>query len=844
MMCPRCRKAVPEGARFCPHCGTPLEVVTGVAPASGESSTLLSPAGEPGVTGGMKPESSGSAGGSTLLSPVGGPGVIPERGPVPPPAPPRPAWQLSREQVDRWVRDEIGLDELLGVQGDEPWEEIRGRWDKINSVANGWEQNPTDADLQRLGQRALQKLAGMRSWAEDEAAFRNHVRRERLKRQVRRYLQRLEEMTRDGVLQVEEWKTLVNEARQEGLGEEALRRIVEEWSKAHPGVLMGVRVGDRRLMTLEEVKELWEKEGRGWVGKVDSRAMEAWLEKCVGDPEGAELWRRGRLAVLMGRFGSQVYWIGPHKVQSLKEWVEGVYRGELEEWSLKLLSVEEGRDELAAWLEEVHHRGDLGRRLREVGESPLRTLWEVVWATGVRPEPEVAYRGTARLVEKDPTFLEAQFHHVLHCARTGRYEEARQWMERLLEAAEREGVLFRYLDRLTGALSAFPKFEQARSVLEKYRGRMAGQPFKFRQGQAKDPLELARMCDRFPEEAASYLRDGLFQQWLGGRGEAPLAQEAKRAVERYGKNPRRALEMFVRAVYRSEGREAEGQPRLRAEPTGVRWEGLPVGAVVQKSIRVLNEGRGTAWGSIRVEGATQDLQWTSAFDEVPVTVDLKLDTARYQPGDYQATLVIEPEGLSPIRVPITWTVVPLDVAVTPSRVEFGYVSGGKVESVIRLECRTPGGRILIDKVQVEPSLPGLQVETSGGEAGPVVRLKWDTEALESGRMYRAHVRIGTNVDTFTVPVSVLRGIPWAEVGFQAAVVGLAVGGLLLIVRLLAFLDVWTWDMPGDFLESLLDPGRWKSSPEEGPYRLGLLGASILVPIGLWLTKKKHKKSGS
>jgi hypothetical protein len=111
-------------------------------------------------------------------------------------------------------------------------------------------------------------------------------------------------------------------------------------------------------------------------------------------------------------------------------------------------------------------------------------------------------------------------------------------------------------------------------------------------------------------------------------------------------------------------------------------------------------------------------------------------------------------------------------------------------------------------------------------------------------MYRAHVRIGTNVDTFTVPVSVLRGIPWAEVGFQAAVVGLAVGGLLLIVRLLAFLDVWTWDMPGKFLESLLDPGRWKTFPEEGPLRLGILGASILGPIGLWLWIKKHKKSGS
>jgi len=828
MRCSQCREEASERDRFCLHCGAPLGTdqgsVTGLSLQAGASSE------------GENASLSSDKGSTSMLSPQSK--QVPRESPVRPS--PSPSWQPDSRQVERWMRGEVDLDELLSVGSDEPWGVIQERLTKLREAANRWEQHPTNADLQRLGQQTLRKLAEVQQYCREEADFRAYVEKVRSERQVKRCYERLEALTRDGALQVHEWETLVQEARQGGLAEERLRRIVEEWVEAHPNVRIGVRIRGRLLMTPREVKEVWEREGPGWIDEIDVDVMTRWIQECVGDEKSAELWRRGQVGALMWKWGSQVYWLEGHAISSLRDWVEGIYRGELEKASLAQLMTEKGREELATWLEEVHHRGDLSQRLREVGESPLWTLWEVVWATGVQPDPELAYQGTARLVKEDPTFLDAQFHHIVHCAQTQRYEEVREWSEKLLETADEKGATLYYFDQLRKTLSEFPILESyVRSLLQKYSSLIAAQPFKFRQGQANNLIELAQLCDRFPEEAATYLREGRFERWLDSRGEAYLAQEAKQTTERYRENPRQALEMFVRAIYRYEGREAEGQPCLRVEPTEIRWESMPVGAVVQKQIQLLNEGRGTAWGSIRVEGSTQDLQWTSAFAEVPVTVNMKLDTARYQPGDYEATLVIEPDGLSPIRVPITWKVVPLNVAVTPSRVEFGRVSGGRVESVIRLECQTPGGRILVDNVQVEPSLPGFWVEASGEKLGAAVRLGWNTNALEPGRTYRTHVQIVTNVGTFTVPVSVFRELPWAKVGFQAAGVGLAVGGLLLIVRQWAFLDIWTWDTD---LKAFLTPGEWETLPEAALIRVGLLGASILAPIGIrfWRSKRSKK----
>jgi hypothetical protein len=79
------------------------------------------------------------------------------------------------------------------------------------------------------------------------------------------------------------------------------------------------------------------------------------------------------------------------------------------------------------------------------------------------------------------------------------------------------------LDRLQGALSDFPEFEpQARSVLEKYRGRMAGQPFKVfifgviqgRQLEASDPATLADLMEAHPDLGIRHLYRKAISRWL------------------------------------------------------------------------------------------------------------------------------------------------------------------------------------------------------------------------------------------------------------------------------------------------------------------------------------------
>ena len=448
------------------------------------------------------------------------------------------------------------------------------------------------------------------------------------------------------------------------------------------------------------------------------------------------------------------------------------------------------------------------------------------------------------MIQADPEFLEAHYRHVIHCASTQRDEEGRQVLQALLEKADRSGTIYEYLGRLKRELPNFPKFwPQAQELLSRYESRLAGQPFEFKQGRANDITDLAQLCDRFPEEAQKYLMGGRFERWLDARGKAPLAEEAQRIVKKYETRPDRALEMFVRAMYRDLNREPEGLPRLRPDPPQVKWRQLPVGAIVQTRIRLTREGRGHIWGTIQVEGLTKDLKWTPAFDQVPASIDLALDTARYEPGTYRADLIIQPEGLAPTRVPLSWEVIPLEVALQPGHVDFGRVVSGLQTAEARLECRTPGGRLLVDQAVPDPPVPGLQVETHVRNGTPVVVVRWDTNALEAGRLYQTKIRISTNVGTWNLPVSALRGIPWAVIWARAIGLGAVVGLLLSLVRTLWMPDEWVWRM-GD-LSPLFDPDRWKGPIEATVERLAIGGGLILFLIGLriyWIYKNKKQKT--
>lgn len=782
MRCSACQREIPvgEGAQFCPYCGAKVGAsTTGLAVGPGDTHSTT----------------------GLAVHPMPGPTPVPEPRPTPPgPSPAPPLWKLDRGQVEQWVQGGLPLDEVLGIREDTSWNEIRDRWQKLQDTAQKWERHPTDGELQRLGQRVSNKIAELQDRFADETDARAFLWGQRLEWLAQKYRRQLEEWTRDGVLQVEEWMSLVRSAQQEGYGLEDLTLLVQEWAEDHPNVLVGVQVGDRLLMTPREVCDLWDQEGPRGIAQVDPERMTRWIQECVGDEEKAQGWRQGRWHLVLWSWGSRVCWVGEYRLESLKAWGEGVYRGNLETETLQQMDV------VADWLETVHNQKEGADRLRQAQSQStqerrrvLRTvLEEVFWRIEDRPDPEVAYGGTRRWLEEDPEFEEGLYWHVIHCAQTGRDKEGISCLRTLLDRTAGKGdTFFDYQVRLRRNLpNLSPQFwSQAEPVLENYKSRLGILPFKFREGQAQDLLGLAQLCDRFPEEAADYLTHERFEQWLGTRGEAPLAEMCNKIVNTYRNHPEQALEMFVRALYRSLGREQEGLPRLRAELTkGKEWESLPVGAVARAQIRLSREGRGYVWGTVTVSGSTQDLSWTSAFNNIPATIDLQLDTARYAPGTYTAVLVIQPEGLPPIQVPLLWEVAPVEVVLTPPRLDFGRVPGGLRTAEVRLECRTPGGRIVVDRVEPAPPVPGLQVEPHAREGTWVVTVRWDTNALEAGRLYQTNVRISTNVGTWNVPVSIRRGIPWTAIWARAVGFGALIGGFLWLVRRIWLPEIWSWNL--------------------------------------------------
>jgi tetratricopeptide (TPR) repeat protein len=350
------------------------------------------------------------------------------------------------------------VDEVLGVQGNEPWDEIQGRWQDLQELAGRWERHPTDADLQRLGQQVLKRIQEVRDYFKEETAFRCFVEDQQRKRLEKRYSDRLDELVRqDRALQVDEWKTLVRQAVEDGLDESQLQALVEEFAEQRPDVLIGIKIGDRRCMTPDEVRDLWDREGPARMAQVDREQMARWIEICVGDKEKAEQWRQGQIAHVFWGWDSQVCWLGDRPLRTLDDWVEGVYRGDLEKESLDRM------DLIADWLEVVHRRGEWAGRLRQAGnlvdEKERRwVLWQVLWATGKRPDPAVAYEGTARLLQVDPEFLEARYWHSIHCVQTQQYDEALGHLRSLLEKADPKGEIYEYLGRLTRMQEEFPDF--------------------------------------------------------------------------------------------------------------------------------------------------------------------------------------------------------------------------------------------------------------------------------------------------------------------------------------------------------------------------------------------------
>jgi hypothetical protein len=306
---------------------------------------------------------------------------------------------------------------------------------------------------------------------------------------------------------------------------------------------------------------------------------------------------------------------------------------------------------------------------------------------------------------------------------------------------------------------------ERRAALDRHRheARHGGvRPLKLPDAAIASIEELVAYADAHPERAARRLYDGTFGSWLSGTlGEVRLKDMADEISRGYRSKPAVGTEQFVRVLSAAIG--ADAAPRLRADRAALALGRLPMGLVVPLPITLHREGPRRAWGEVAVEGALPGLSAPPAFGIEDAEVAVHVDTLRVPPGDYEGALVIRPEGGAELRLPVSYTVVPLSVDLAPSALALGRVPFRATRSKeLAVRCAPAGGR-LAGTATLDPERPGLAVKGEIAGALSVLKVAVDTAQFEAGDRYEGTLRLDTNAGAFEVPVSFRVEVAWGRV---------------------------------------------------------------------------------
>lgn len=372
--------------------------------------------------------------------------------------------------------------------------------------------------------------------------------------------------------------------------------------------------------------------------------------------------------------------------------------------------------------------------------------------------------------------VELQRPHEIRSSIDRRVSEAIMWaME--LEEVNRPQSAREFLSALTGRTVRNPSSQKAR-----HSGSVST-PFKFKNGQANSLSELVELADRFWDEAEDYLFHGDFATWLPQIGEASLAQQARTLSATFKREQRKGLELFVREASKAAG--LNSLPMLSAKPAQLDLGKLPVGARTTVPVRLLNQGRGYAWGTVALQPALRGVSAPSTF-EGPAQIDLQLDLGSVTPGKYRSELVVQADGIpTNLSVPVTIEVVPISLRVEPSILDLGALAFGTASNAnVRVNTSPAGGRV-VGKAILDPSLPGVACESKIEGANPDVRVTIDTCSLEAGRDYATCLRLDTNAGRTEVPLRFTTSIDWGIIWQWTG--GCALGGAVTLGACRAFL---------------------------------------------------------
>ena len=315
--------------------------------------------------------------------------------------------------------------------------------------------------------------------------------------------------------------------------------------------------------------------------------------------------------------------------------------------------------------------------------------------------------------------------------------------------------------------------------------------FTFASGErARSGSELARLIEKNSEEATQYLFNGMLATWLLQNGFPAPARAAEQVVKVHAQNPPRALELFRRTLFPTG--TAHVLPRIEVEPAALNFGAIDSGARVEAVLTIKNSGPGLLWGKIGVpprqkpgqtglasavksilaggqgdeESSLPGLICPNEFQGNDTGIEILIDSAKVANGAYSSHLLLETDaGFH--RVPVSFSVVPLELKTEPETLDFGSILVGKREVrelrvvPVRSSNGTPRGTlysganlgVLSAPERFEGAAP-LQIVVDASSPSAVARLYDGLLQLDTnGGRLRVPVRY-----RITLPPTVLAGI--------------------------------------------------------------------------------------
>ena len=330
-------------------------------------------------------------------------------------------------------------------------------------------------------------------------------------------------------------------------------------------------------------------------------------------------------------------------------------------------------------------------------------------------------------------------------------------------------------------------------------------PFTFADGsKARTATDLARLLDAYPTESSRYLFGGMFTNWLLQNGFAAPAQAAENITKNHADNHAVALELFRRALYPTG--TSNVLPRVEWSPNSVNFGSLPSGARVSLPLEIKNAGPGLLWGDLGIPVARRGqsalanavgnilaggqgdeasslpgLTVPEWFQGNQQEITLSLDTTRVPVGAYSSHIAVQTDN-GTARIPISYTVVPLELSFEPKVLDLGTIEVGKKATLPLYVVPTDErGGTQRGTVYVGPSLSGVIAPErfEGREPLPITVDASLPSAV--ARAYDGLIQLDTNGGRLRVPVRYRIVLPPATLAATMAVAALwgGIGGAAL-----------------------------------------------------------------